>query len=114
MSLWGQIKQRRITQVVLTYLAGGWMFLAVVDQVVDREVLPVVVYQVALTLYLFGITWALILGWYHGEKGNQQATKTECGAPTNEAFVFWCGFFYQHERPQAPGDDPDAQYKGRA
>jgi len=76
-SLWGQIKQRRITQVVLGYLAGGWMVLAVVDQVVDREVLPTIVYQVTLTLYLFGIAFALILGWYHGEKGNQKATASE-------------------------------------
>ncbi len=77
MGLWGEIKQRRITQVVLAYLAGGWMVLAVVDQVVDREVLPTVVYQVTLVLYLFGIAFALILGWYHGEKGNQKATAVE-------------------------------------
>ena len=77
MSLWSEVKQRRITQIVLTYLAGGWMVLAVVDQVVDREVLPPVVYRVFLTLYLFGIAVALILGWYHGEKGHQQATRTE-------------------------------------
>jgi serine/threonine-protein kinase len=77
LSIWSQIKQRRITQIVLTYLAGGWLVLAVVDQVVDREVLPPVVYRVALTLYLFGIVIALILGWYHGEKGHQKATPTE-------------------------------------
>ena len=40
---------------------------------VDREVLPLVVYQVALTLYLFGIVFALVIGWYHGEKGEQKA-----------------------------------------
>ena len=77
MRLWAEVKQRRITQIVLTYLAGGWMALAVVDQVVDREVLPAVAYRVALTLYLFGIAVAVILGWYHGEKGNQRATRTE-------------------------------------
>ena len=77
MSLWSEIKQRRITQIVLAYLAGGWMVLAVVDQVVDREVLPVVVYQVTLALYLFGIAFALVLGWYHGEKGRQSATAIE-------------------------------------
>ncbi|HSG06875.1 MAG TPA: hypothetical protein VLA36_00860 [Longimicrobiales bacterium] len=77
MSLWAEVKQRRITQIFLTYLAGGWMVLAVVDQVVDREVLPSVVYRVFLTLYLFGAVIALILGWYHGEKGNQEATRPE-------------------------------------
>lgn len=77
MSIWTEIKQRRITQIVITYLAGGWMALAVVDQVVDREVLPPVAYRVGLTLYLFGIVVALILGWYHGEKGHQNATRFE-------------------------------------
>ncbi len=77
MGLWHEIKQRRITQIFLTYLAGGWMALAVVDQVVDREVLPPVVYEVGLTLYLFGAIFALVLGWYHGEKGHQNATATE-------------------------------------
>lgn len=77
LSLWGQIKQRRVTQIVLTYLASGWMALAVVDQVVDREVLPGVVYRVTLTLYIFGIGAALVLGWYHGEKGEQQPTVPE-------------------------------------
>ncbi len=77
MSLWTEVKQRRITQIVLTYLAGGWMALAVVDQLVDRDVLPAFAYRVGLTLYLFGFVVALILGWYHGEKGHQRAKPAE-------------------------------------
>ncbi|HKK94625.1 MAG TPA: hypothetical protein VJ925_14420 [Longimicrobiales bacterium] len=77
MSLWSEIKQRRITQIVIAYLTAGWLVLAVFDQVVDREVLPPVFYEVALTLYLFGIVAALVIGWYHGEKGEQQAPKIE-------------------------------------
>ncbi|MDA0327918.1 MAG: hypothetical protein O2958_02730 [Gemmatimonadetes bacterium] len=77
MSLWGELKQRRITQVVFAYLAGGWMVLAVIDQVVDREVLPLVVYQAVLTLYLVGIAGAFVVGWYHGELGEQRAPLRE-------------------------------------
>lgn len=77
MRLWAEVKQRRITQIVLTYLAGGWMALAVVDQLVDREVLPLVAYRVGLTLYLFGAVAAVIVGWYHGEKGHQKASPAE-------------------------------------
>jgi TolB-like protein len=66
-----------MTQIVVTYLAGGWIVTSVVDQVVDREVLPLVVYEVTLTLFLFGILGALIIGWYHGEKGAQEAPKIE-------------------------------------
>lgn len=77
MSLWSELKQRRITQVVFAYLAGGYLVLTVIDQVVDREVLPLVVYQVALTVYLVGILAALIVGWYHGELGEQKAPLKE-------------------------------------
>jgi TolB-like protein len=76
-SLWSEIKQRRITQIVIAYLVGGWIVVSVIDQPVDRGVLPEVVYQVAFTLFLFGILGALIIGWYHGEKGEQQAPKIE-------------------------------------
>lgn len=55
------------------------MVLAVIDQVVDREVLPSVVYEVALTVYLVGMVVSLVIGWYHGEKGEQKAPKIEIG-----------------------------------
>ncbi|MDP2955872.1 MAG: hypothetical protein Q8N53_05590 [Longimicrobiales bacterium] len=77
MTIWAEIKHRRITQIVLTYMAGGWVVLAVIDQLGNNKILPPVAYTVGLTLYLFGIAIAFILGWYHGEKGHQKATKIE-------------------------------------
>ena len=77
MSLWSEVKQRRITQIVVAYLAAGWMANTVVDQLVNRAVLPEVVYSVTLTLYLFGIGAALAIGWYHGERGVQKAPLSE-------------------------------------
>ncbi|MDT8340064.1 MAG: hypothetical protein RQ751_01010 [Longimicrobiales bacterium] len=77
MRFWEDIKQRRITQIVLSYLVGGWIILQAVDQVVDREVLPRYVYVVALIFFLFGLPAALIIGWFHGEKGTQKAPALE-------------------------------------
>jgi serine/threonine-protein kinase len=77
LSLWSEIKQRRITQIVVTYLVTGWIVVSVVDQPVDRGVLPEFIYQVVLTLFLFGTVAALIIGWYHGEKGEQEAPPIE-------------------------------------
>lgn len=77
MSLWANIKQRRITQILISYLVGGWIAVSVIDQVVDREVLPRYVYLVAFTLFLFGIPAALVIGWYHGEKGTQKTPPLE-------------------------------------
>ena len=77
MKIWDELKERRITQVVIGYLAAGWLVLAVVDQLVDRQILPELVYRVALVLFVGGIAAALILGWYHGEKGRQDVTRFE-------------------------------------
>lgn len=74
---WKELRQRRITQSVLTYLAAGWVALAGVDQLVDREVLTGLYYRLGLLVYLAGIPAALIVGWYHGEKGRQHVTLTE-------------------------------------
>jgi TolB-like protein/tetratricopeptide (TPR) repeat protein len=76
-SLWSEIKQRRITQVVFAYLAGGWMVLAVISELVDREVLPAGLYQPALAAYVVGILGALVVGWYHGELGQQKPPRRE-------------------------------------
>lgn len=74
---WNELKQRRITQLFLTYLALGWVVLEGVDQLVDRELLPEIGYRLTLLLYLGGVPAALILGWYHGEKGRQRVTLSE-------------------------------------
>jgi TolB-like protein len=72
-----KLKERRIAQMLLTYAAGGWVVLQLVDQVVDRSVLPEVVYRVALTLFLCGIPGAVVVSWFHGAKGAQKAPPLE-------------------------------------
>jgi TolB-like protein len=74
---WKQLKERRIFQMVVAYLAVGWVALSVVDQFVDRNLLPEIFYLLGLVVYLGGIPAALILGWYHGEKGSQEFTAPE-------------------------------------
>jgi TolB-like protein len=74
---WNELKQRRITQVFLTYLALGWIVLEGFDQLADREVIPEIGYRLALLAYLGGIPTTLILGWYHGERGRQRVTLPE-------------------------------------
>ena len=71
------LRDRRIVQFLVTYAAAGWLVLQLVDQVVDRSVLPEVVYRVALTLFLCGIPGALIVTWFHGARGDQKAPPLE-------------------------------------
>ena len=74
---WKDLKERRIIQMVLAYVAVGWVMLDGADQLVGRGVLPELFYRVALVIYLGGIPAALIIGWYHGERGHQKVTGIE-------------------------------------
>lgn len=109
---WKELKERRITQVVLTYVAVGWVALAGVDQVVDREVLPELFYRLALLVYACGIPVALILGWFHGEKGRQRVTIPEA-LLLGLVLIFTAGSgvsvvrsYQQEQSAGVPGLDP--------
>ncbi|MBW3553055.1 MAG: hypothetical protein KY466_06080 [Gemmatimonadetes bacterium] len=80
MSLFKRIRERRLFQIVAAYLAGGWVAIQVVDQVTDQGVLPGFLYELALLWFLVGIPAAVVVGWYHGEKGRQTATRPEVAA----------------------------------
>ena len=71
------LKERRLVQVVVSYLAAGWIATEVVNSLADRGVVPNVVYLVALVWFVGGIPAALLIGWNHGEKGRQKAPKSE-------------------------------------
>lgn len=75
--LFEELKERRLFRIVVTYLAAGWVGLQVMDQVTTQGILPGFAYELALIWYLTGMPIALVLGWYHGEKGAQRATKGE-------------------------------------
>lgn len=74
---WQHLKERRLFQIVVAYLAGGWIVLEAVSQLTEREIVPPVVYVLTLIWFIFGIGIALVVGWFHGEKGAQRVTKLE-------------------------------------
>jgi serine/threonine-protein kinase len=76
-SLFSEFKERHLFRIVAAYAAAGWIAVSGVDQLVDREVLPRFVYLIALVWYVGGFLAAVIIGWYHGEKGAQKATTNE-------------------------------------
>lgn len=75
--LFQELKQRRIVQIVASYAVSGWVALEVVGALVERGILPEIVYRVGFVVFLGGLAVAAITGWYHGEKGNQKATRPE-------------------------------------
>lgn len=72
-----ELRDRRIIQIVASYAAAAWIGLEVVDQLVDRGILPDWVYLILLVWFLGGFAAAAVVGWYHGEKGAQEVTRPE-------------------------------------
>ena len=71
------LRQKRIVQIVVSYIAGGWVLLQVIDQLVERGLLPEVAYLALLIWFAAGIPAAMMIGWHHGEKGDQHAPRSE-------------------------------------
>ncbi|MGD2123904.1 MAG: hypothetical protein PVJ76_19290, partial [Gemmatimonadota bacterium] len=74
---WKELKERRLVQIVVSYAVAGWVVLSIFGEVIDRGVLPEILYRVLLVLYFGGMLAATITGWFHGEKGHQKVTRAE-------------------------------------
>ncbi len=72
-----ELKQRRIVQIVASYAVSGWVALEVAGALIERDILPDIIYRVGLVVYLGGLAVAVIAGWFHGEKGDQKASRGE-------------------------------------
>ena len=76
-SLWERLRTRKIAQWALAYLAGAWLLLQVLDLLAQPFAWPALVLRAATVLRGIGFVAALIVAWYHGEKGAQRVTAPE-------------------------------------
>ena len=82
MGLWAGLRRRRVFTFLGAYIAAGFLALEGVDQLVGNGLLPLVAYQLALVIYLFGRPFTAILAWFHGEKGAQKPPAAEIWVQT--------------------------------
>ncbi|MEZ5519929.1 MAG: hypothetical protein R3F08_00410 [Dokdonella sp.] len=75
--LWQRLRQRKLVQWAVAYLAGAWALLQVLDLVAASYAWPAVIMRVAFALIALGFVVTLILAWYHGERGEQKVTGIE-------------------------------------
>jgi serine/threonine-protein kinase len=77
MSLLTRLKERKLVQWALAYLAGAWVFLEATGFVAENFAWPQRVIR-GLTLVVgVGFFVTLVLAWYHGEKGRQRVSGPE-------------------------------------
>jgi len=72
-----RLKQRKIVQWALAYLAGGFALLQAVDIIGQRFGWPDTMVRVLIVVLAVGFFAALVLAWYHGERGEQRVSGIE-------------------------------------
>jgi adenylate cyclase len=74
-----RLRARKFSQWVLAYLAAGWLCLEVLGFLRETFGWPQLVAQLGTVVLAIGFLAALVLAWYHGERGAQQVTAVELG-----------------------------------
>ena len=96
-SLWARLRRRKLVQWGLAYAAGAWGFqqgLAYISTLLDW---PVQVQRLTGLALLIGLPIALVLAWYHGDRGQRQVTRNELAILTL-LFLLGGGIFWYFQR----------------
>src|SRR5882757_2941408 len=76
-NFFGQLKQRKLVQWALAYIAAAFALLQGTDIVAQRFAWPEQTMRFVIIALSIGLFVALVLAWYHGERGAQRVTGTE-------------------------------------
>lgn len=75
--LWQRLKQRKLVQWAVAYVAAAFAFLQGIDIVAAKFDWPDSVGRIVIIVSCIGFFVTLLLAWYHGERGQQKASGTE-------------------------------------
>ncbi|MGH8216238.1 MAG: hypothetical protein ACREPZ_11175, partial [Rhodanobacteraceae bacterium] len=72
-----RLKQRKLVQWALAYIAASFALIQVLDVVAQRFAWPDQLEKLLILALAIGFLVALVLAWYHGERGAQKVSGTE-------------------------------------
>src|SRR4029453_6778698 len=75
--VWRRLRDRKVAQWGLAYVAGAWGFLQGVGFVGETFAWPGLIRRLATLALLVAFPLVLVLAWYHGDRGQQRVTRTE-------------------------------------
>ena len=102
-----RLRQRKIVQWALAYLAGGFALLQAVDIIGQRFGFPEMIVRVLIVVLAVGFFAALVLAWYHGERGEQRVSGVEISLLTL-LLAIGGGFLWRVAVTGHAGDAPGA------
>ena len=96
MSVWDELKERKLVQWTLAYVAFGIAVLEILNAVETPFAIPAALIRVAMVLVGVGFLVTLVLAWFHGERGHQRPSLAEvalllgiAGAGAGAVVVAW-------------------------
>src|SRR3546814_2639943 len=72
-----RLRQRKLVQWSLAYLAGAWVLLQVLALAAESFGWPALAMRIAFGIITLGFVITLVPAWYHGERGVQKVGGTE-------------------------------------
>ena len=72
-----RLRERQLAKWLLGYAAGAWVLLQVLGLLASTYGWPPSAMRIAVAVAVLGFFVALLLAWYHGERGVQRATRGE-------------------------------------
>ncbi len=77
MSLFAELKQRKLVQWAVAYVAAAFALLQGIDIVAQRFSWPESIERILIIVLCIGFFVTLLLAWYHGERGAQKVSGAE-------------------------------------
>jgi len=74
---WTKLRRRKVVQWGLAYVAAGWGLLEGLAYVSTAFHWPEQLQRMAILAFAVGLPIALIIAWYHGDRGQQRVSGTE-------------------------------------
>src|SRR5512135_3168151 len=102
-----RLRQRKIVQWAIAYLAGAWVLLQVLGLAAESYEWPTSVMRLAFMLIALGFVIALVLAWYHGERGAQRVSGPEL-LILALLLALGGGFLWRHAHVSGPDKDTAA------
>jgi TolB-like protein/Tfp pilus assembly protein PilF len=107
--LWQRLKQRKLVRWALAYVAFAFALLQGVDIVAQQFAWPDGLRRGITLALALGFVIALVLAWYHGERGAQKVSGTEI-VILALLLAIGGGLLWRYERVLPPGSPDAAQW----
>jgi len=103
-STWARLNRRKVVQWGLVYVAGAWGFLQGLAYVSTLLDWPAQLQRLTGLALLIGLPIALVLAWYHGDRGQQRVTTPELAILTLLLLLGGGAFWYYQRTTDGSND----------